>query len=363
MFSYGAMVSVRLSVPDLPALALIACGILAGESGRRTLSGLLVGISGLGRETSLLAAAGLLSKRDGWRRLSIGMAAALLPTIIWTLYVIHVAGSSGAGIANFGFPLLGFAGKVTSLFGVLKAGHSLDFYLGMLALLALAGLAAQAAYIAFHPEFANPWWRVGAAYCILLLFLGPSVWGLDLPGAFVRVLLPLLLAFNVLAARGRAGAPWLILGNLSAAGGLFALLIVSSHPREFASGRIPGAGTYVADLGRGWYGNESLGRRHWAWCADDATIELRSWPKRRATLDMTVTLRAVSERTIDISAGSAVLWRGSVGPAPTAARISLPASADSLRFRSGSPPSPEGPGSDARLLGFECLGLAAGATP
>ena len=363
MFSYGAMVSVRLSVPDLPALALAGCGILAAESGGGALSGLLVGLSGLGRETSLLAAVGLLPGRREWGRLAATVAAALLPTAAWVLYVMHTAGSSGAGIANFGFPLSGFVGKAASLFAVLRGGSSLDRVLGFLALLSLAGVAAQAAYLALHRETASPWWRVGAAYCVLLLFLGPSPWGRDLPGAFVRVLLPLLLAFNVLAVRGRARAHWLLLGNLSAAGGLFALLIVSAHPREFASGRMRGGGAFVADLGPGWYGNESLGRRHWAWCADDASIELRTWPRARGPLDTTLRLRAVSERTVEISANAAVLWRGRVGPAAVDARFAAPAPATELRLRSPAAPAREGPGPDARLLGFECLGLAVDASP
>jgi hypothetical protein len=358
LFSYGAMVSVRLSVPDLPALALVACGVAAGERGGSLASAALIGLSGLGRETSVLAAASLASGRAGPGRLLARMAVALLPLLAWVLYVAHVAGSSGPGIANFGFPLSGIAAKVASLAGILAGGRPLDVVLAALSLLSVAAVAAQAAYIALVPEAASAWWRVGAAYCALLLVLGPSPWGTDLPGAFVRVLLPLLLAFNVLAVRRRAAAAWFALGNLSVAGGLFALLIVASHPREFASGRIPG-GSFVADLGEGWYGPEALGGRRWSWCAGDAAMELRTWPTRREPLALNVTLRALSERPVEISAGSAVLWRGPVGTAPTAARIVVPADAGSLRFRSPAPPQREGAGAGARLLSFECLGLDA----
>lgn len=60
---------------------------------------------------------------------------------------------------------------------------------------------------------ANPWWRVGVAYGVLLLFLGPWVWS----GywAACRAVLPLTIAFNLLLPANRAFWPLLILGNLS----------------------------------------------------------------------------------------------------------------------------------------------------
>ncbi len=59
MFSAGALSSVRLALTDLPALTLIAAALLAEERGRRRLATALLATSGLARETSLLAFAGM----------------------------------------------------------------------------------------------------------------------------------------------------------------------------------------------------------------------------------------------------------------------------------------------------------------
>jgi len=70
-------------------------------------------------------------------------------------------------------------------------------------LLAVAGLTAQALFILRFPRPADPWWRLGAVYTLLLSFLGTPVWE-GFPGAATRVLLPLNVACNVLALRRRA---------------------------------------------------------------------------------------------------------------------------------------------------------------
>ena len=87
-------------------------------------------------------------------------------------------------------------------------------WLALTTLLALAGLTVQLVYLSFRRQVSDHWWRLGAAYGVLLLCLGPLVWE-GHPGAYTRVLLPLALAFNVLAVRGRAGLGWLLGGNLS----------------------------------------------------------------------------------------------------------------------------------------------------
>ena len=70
-------------------------------------------------------------------------------------------------------------------------------------LAATFSLVVQAVFFVVHRRAAEPWWRVGAIYMGLMVCLGPSVWA-GFPGAATRVLLPLTLAFNVLAVRGRA---------------------------------------------------------------------------------------------------------------------------------------------------------------
>ena len=44
--------------------------------------------------------------------------------------------------------------------------------------------------------------RVGVAYVVLMVVLGPDVWG-GYPGAALRVVLPMTIAFNLLLPRTR----------------------------------------------------------------------------------------------------------------------------------------------------------------
>ena len=83
----------------------------------------------------------------------------------------------------------------------------------------LVGITVQAGYLVLRPAWTQPWWRLGAAYVVLMALLGTAVWE-GSPGAFVRVLLPLTFAFNVLVTQSRWFWPLAILGNLSVYHGL-----------------------------------------------------------------------------------------------------------------------------------------------
>ena len=78
----------------------------------------------------------------------------------------------------------------------------------------LIALTVQAFFFIFRPRWQDPWWRVGAAYTLLLIFLGDAVWE-GYPGAASRVLLPMTLAFNILVPRARRWWAVLVLGNLT----------------------------------------------------------------------------------------------------------------------------------------------------
>ena len=59
-----------------------------------------------------------------------------------------------------------------------------------------------------------PWWRLGIVYAGLMTVIGFSVWE-GSPGAFVRLLLPMTVAFNVLLPQSRWFWPLFALGNLT----------------------------------------------------------------------------------------------------------------------------------------------------
>ena len=79
-------------------------------------------------------------------------------------------------------------------------------------------LEKQVGALAVRPNLSAPWWRIGVAYAVLLLFLGRPLWE-GTPPAVVRIELPLLAAFNI-SLLGVKEARWfwtlLVCGNLAA---------------------------------------------------------------------------------------------------------------------------------------------------
>jgi hypothetical protein len=80
-------------------------------------------------------------------------------------------------------------------------------------LIAIAGLTTQAWVLWRNPLPQSPWWRIGTAYSLLLIFLSPWVWS----GywAACRAVLPMTIAFNLLLPVTRAFWPLWFLGNLT----------------------------------------------------------------------------------------------------------------------------------------------------
>ena len=80
--------------------------------------------------------------------------------------------------------------------------------------IALVGTTVQIAYLLWRAEWQSAWWRAGLPYALLAVLLAPPVWEGD-PGAFVRVLLPMTVAYNVLIPSSRRFWALCIAGNLS----------------------------------------------------------------------------------------------------------------------------------------------------
>jgi len=87
---------------------------------------------------------------------------------------------------------------------------------------ALVSLTVQAGFLLARREWGSPWWRAGAAYCALMPILSYPVWEGD-PGAIMRVVLPMSVAFNVLLVRSRWFWPLVVAGNLSVLHGIHML--------------------------------------------------------------------------------------------------------------------------------------------
>ena len=218
VLSLGVLDSVRQSLVDLPAMLLL---LLAMRSQSRTSStlrpALWLSLASLAKETSLLAAlATLLAPQvdcaQKIRRVLLFVLAAL-PLALWSLYVASRFSSAvdSSGLGNFTWPLIGLFGQLALstrelLDGNLDGRHSF-------AILAIAGLAVQATVLWRRPQWSSSWWRIGAAYSLLFLFLGPWVWS----GywAACRAVLPLTIAFNFLLPANRSFWPLWIVGNLT----------------------------------------------------------------------------------------------------------------------------------------------------
>jgi hypothetical protein len=202
-------------------MLLIVLALVAIEHGRVWLSSAILGMSGLARETNLLAAVMLT---PGDRRAPVMVAKAtlgacviVLPLFLWLTYVQAHFGGDGMGLRNFALPLSAYIEKwqVT----LAEIGERGWRWWAHFSLYALISLTVNALFLLRRVQWRDPWWRVGAAYGAMLVVLGPSVWE-GYPGAATRVVLPLPFAFNVLLFKDGWSWPLFLLGNLTVLHGL-----------------------------------------------------------------------------------------------------------------------------------------------
>jgi len=217
MFSLGVLDSVRQSLVDLPALLLLVLAVTAHANARASLSRLWLGLGSLAKETNLLGAFALVCDRSPgpfpWKRAVTALLAASLPLALWSVYVQQRLGDSpgGSGLGNFTWPLLGLLKQtqysLREIFlGNLDSRHTFG-------LIGIFGLCTQFWVLWRHRQPASPWWRIGAAYSLLLIFLSSWVWS----GywAACRAVLPMTIAFNLLLPTNRFFWPLCIAGNLT----------------------------------------------------------------------------------------------------------------------------------------------------
>lgn len=214
VLSLGVLDSVRQSLVDLPALLFLLLAVRQSRAPAPTRATLALALGNLTKETNLLASLALLSWPRPSRQRVLALAACALPIVLWAAYVAHrfPAAPVTTGSGNFTWPVVGAATQLAASAREITAGNLDSRH--TFAVLGILGLALQAAVLWRHRAPESPWWRIGAAYSLLLLFLGPWVW----TGywAACRAVLPLTIAFNLLLPAGRRFWPLLILGNLTA---------------------------------------------------------------------------------------------------------------------------------------------------
>jgi hypothetical protein len=217
MFSHGMLTSVRFALLDAPSLVLIAVAVAAAERGRVLLAAVVTGIAGLGRETNVLAAAAqpIPRTRRDWLRLALAAVLTVLPLVVWLDYLRSIYRSTiRSGTNQLQAPGTALFDTWRDLLVRDLPLHGLFSTKGLWLCL-LISLAVQAGYLVVRREYTKPWWRVAAAYAVLMLLMERTLTEQN-TGALTRVLLPLTVGFNVLLVKERRGAafwPWFAAGN------------------------------------------------------------------------------------------------------------------------------------------------------
>jgi hypothetical protein len=325
LFSTGVLCSVRLALTDLLALTIVAGAMAYAEQSRHELAAGIVAAAALARETSVLAIAGVVQRpwmtwKNAWR-----VTLAVTPVLLWMLYVSWVFGRSDQGWTNFTTPLAGLAGKVSADAQAVRE-HT-GSLLAWTTLLATAGLIVQIIFFVTRVRLHSPlpddhWWRVGAMYVFMMTMLGVAVWE-GFPGAATRVLLPMTLAFNVMAARGRARLAWLLAGNLAVLNGALVMSDVPQDPHEIGAGRTAGA-AIVARTSDEWYGVEREWRHARAWSPWRGHLDVEAWPHDTRRFELVASVRSRQSIVLTVLQDKAVVWRSAVLPFPRAMKLEVP---------------------------------------
>lgn len=319
LLSAGMLSSMRHAVTDGPALLALAGTVALAEAGWRYAAAAMGAVAGLTRETSLLVGVAFLPQRwrDGraWMRVIVEGLILVLPLALWMWHLRGLAASSAyhnSGVANFTWPFAGFLERWFELLAVL-ADKGWQKTSGA-SLLAHLALTVNMAWIIARPRWTDRWWRVGAVHVLLLAALNTQVWE-GYPGAAARVLLPLVLAFNILAPRGRGGLVLIIAGNLSIFAGM---LEMSGPPQPIwtvrGRGEIAGAGGHRSaisvEMGDGFYRVEGRGGNTWNWTSGDAVIRIHNAAAETVTARARLELRSLSPRTVVLRVAGNEVWRG-----------------------------------------------------
>jgi len=320
LFSAGLIWSVRGALLDGPSLLLIAVGVALAEAGRPWWSAVVLGVSGLAKETNLLAGAALApapqdARRD-WQGFAGRAGLLVLPLALWLVCLWVWLGTVGdSGARNFGLPLMAYLAKWRETLQLLRV-DGLESY-ERFNVPVLIALLVQMLFFLLRPRWRETWWRVGAAYAVLMIFLGAAVWE-GYPSAAVRVLLPMQLAFNIAVPRGdRWWLVLLLLGNLT----LFSTPDLLKPPgRE--SYRVEGQRELRMETGTGrtvevafdagWYPGERSFWEYWRWAHGPASFTIRNPHPFALVGDVRFGLRSIDPRQVRVFNGGQLVWEGRV---------------------------------------------------
>lgn len=379
MFSHGLCMSVRHSLVDGPSLLLVALAMRWMEEGRRGAGVVTLGLAGLGKETSLLASAALEARDRGLRTrdqrpetrdqsvraeegerslvsrlwsLALQLGLIALPLAVWVTFIRWKFGpAEDPGMGNFTWPFAGYAERLGVAWREVWASDRAAINWAVLA--TVLALAVQWSFFALRWRPAERWWRVGAAFALMMVFLSTPVWE-GYPGAATRVLLPMTLAFNVLVPRGGKWLALVIAGNLTVAASVFEF----SPPNEFYRVRGPASASLQVIASNGWHGPERHLEHRWRWAAERAELTLIN--KSADALSATVrggVLSVDGLRGVRVMREERLVWGDTVGEGQAVMQfgLTLPPGETVLVFASDRPPRKVS--TDPRDLGFQIANL------
>jgi hypothetical protein len=334
LFSHGVCMSVRHSLVDGPSLLLVALGLRWLEDGRRGAGAATLALAGLGKETSLLATSGLdfdWRAPRTWARTALTVALVALPLAAWMTYVrVKFGPAEDPGLGNFTYPLAGYWERLSLAWREARGPEEGAIYWATFA--TVGALAVQALFFVLRWRPAERWWRVGAAFAGMMLFLSTPVWE-GYPGASTRVLLPMTLAFNVLVPRTGRWLPILLAGNLTVAASVFEF----SPPHEFHDVRGDATLRHSVRVvpSAGWHGPERHLKDRWRWTSGDAELKIANDTGQPVRIAVRAKVSAVTEsRQLRVMEGERMLWGDTVVSVPKELRfgIVLPPGETILRF-------------------------------
>jgi len=311
LFSHGVCMSVRHSLTDAPSLLLLALGMLWWEKQHRRSAIGAIAAATLAKETAILA--GVLwadSRPSGWRwwgRLALVGGLIIAPLLLWMGYVRwRFGGIPGEeGLGNFALPLAGLLGKWSDTLGEIRQVGWSQY--NFVTLLTVVALTVQLLFFLFRWRWREAWWRVGAVFAILGLIVAQPVWE-GHPGAATRVLLPMMLAFNLLVPRARRWLPVLLAGNLSIA----ASVVEFSPPRAnllYYKGEPELIVLQSYAQGEGWYLPELKGWQTRRWTLQTAELDLHNGADKPIALLITAQLSALSPRQLELRLNGGPVWQ------------------------------------------------------
>ena len=202
LLSTGALESTRRALTDLPSLTLMIASVLFVQKNRTGGAIAAMTAACLSRETTLLSLPALWRGRESiWRNATVLVLPVLL-CAVWFLYVkFRFPAVTHTLSHNLGWPF------VTMIERIQMAGAAgIRQPLQLFCILAMISFAVQAAYFLRHPQWKNPWWRMGIFFTPLYFCLAMPVW--EEYYAVTRAVLPMTAAFHLLLLERKGWTFW-----------------------------------------------------------------------------------------------------------------------------------------------------------